>query len=435
LASVRINDWRHARRDRSSLFPTATVFLSPSRDRATLAALRLASKDAYHAATPHLYREVLLSGHTSPVVTDIKIDEPGLDTVETFTGLVVLVAEANDDGSYFTYRRRSLRRLNALRNVEVLVVDDPELRIWDLIYDLKQRELIPRHDPHRRAPHPPELPLRNVFFPRLKRVSLGPTFCECLYRGGMTIWGPSHKLFHDVLEFCQGTDVEELCIAAYPSGGWRYSLGGSDNLVELALTRLPCIKRLTLHDVSGNHGVPSKTGLELRVGFSSLRRPGHVYAIPLDQPGDSPSDRICNRVADQYVQRFLAVTGMIKACAVDAGDAGDAGAGRCELVGLDNGLYCGDKDEHQCGIADVTYLEGRIRRWVSKSYGEGLVTDNIQERVRFLDGRHDAPSEDLECTVCHRSLQQYEESDPRYKPTEMHLQCLRLTLVLDTVTL
>ncbi|RSH94223.1 hypothetical protein EHS25_004026 [Saitozyma podzolica] len=141
---------------------TVAHFLSPSRDRATLAALRLASKDAYHAATPHLYREVLLSGHTSPVVTDIKIDEPGLDTVETFADLVVLVAEANDDGSYFTYRRRSLRRLNALRNVEVLVVDDPKLRIWDLIYDLKQRELIPRYDPHGRAPHPPELPLRNA---------------------------------------------------------------------------------------------------------------------------------------------------------------------------------------------------------------------------------------------------------------------------------
>lgn len=388
-------------------------------DRGTLASLRLVSKDAYHAATPHLYSEVILSEHTSPVVTDIKIDERGLDTVENVGDLITLVAEANDDGSYFTSQRRSLPRLNAFRNVEVLVVDDPELRIWDLIYDLKQRDLIPRYDPHRRAPHPPELPLRNVFFPRLKRVSLGPSFCECLYRGGMTIWGPSHKLFHDVLEFCEGADVEELCIAAYPSGGWRNSLGGggaSDNMVQLALTRLPGIKRLTLHDVSGNYNVPSKAGLEIRVGFSSLRRPGHVYALPLNQPDGPPSDQICHRVADLGVQRFLAITQVINVCAVDAGD------GRCELVGLDNGLYCGYKGEHQCPVRDATYLEGRIRRWVSESYGEGLETDNFQERVHFLDSRHDAPSEDLECTVCHRSLLQYEESDPRYKPTGMHVQ-------------
>lgn len=251
---------------------TIAHFLSPSRDRATLASLRLVSKDAYFAATPRLYREVLLAEHTSPVVTDIKIDEPGLHTVGNLADLIALAAEAKDDGSYFTSRRRSLRRLDALRHVEALVVDDPELRIFDLIYDLKQRELIPRYHPHTRALHPPELPLRNVFCPRLKRVSLGPTFCECLYEGGVTIWGPPHKLFDDVLELCQGTDIEDFCVVANTSGGWSFGhgLGDGDNLFQQALSRLPSIKRWTIHETRGRQNLPSEPGLEMRIGFAPL---------------------------------------------------------------------------------------------------------------------------------------------------------------------
>lgn len=243
----------------------ATI-LSEDADEHTIACLQKLSKSSYHAVTPVLYNHLKVNGHSWGLLS--MRPDPIADSAQSS-------GETEHAGSCFGSKAATVRRLDALRHVKRLAIDDipPDFAVQLFLEAQTQSD--------------------QPFMPRLRSISLQPKAVKYLRTwssGGYTT-SRMPPLLEALAKACKPTS---LCLT-FPlveSSQWEEhretSVGGQYQLVsrlnKLKEEEWSCLETLEVHDIVFQV-LPSLRGCRNIYHFSNhvVRdplRPARGYAFP-----------------------------------------------------------------------------------------------------------------------------------------------------------